>query len=494
MREAEQAAFERGVTAAHLMDEAGLGIAKVIQQFFPDPAHAVLYLGKGNNAGDALVAAKHLADAGWTLHARPAFPVEQFKELPAAHWKALGNRVQVVASGDELAQLKGDLVLLDGLVGIGVTGNLHGPLADAAWEMNELRRARHAFTVAIDIPSGLDSQTGQPGDDCVQADLTVTVAVAKDILLTDAATNVVGRLAVVPLRELTEFHGNDAQRVLSSEVLLPTLPNRPFDFHKGMAGRVGIIAGSRGFLGAAVLAASGALRGGAGLVTLLVKEDTYPLIAPMTPPEVMVKVVKDYRESIELDFDALAMGPGLGLGPKVEILDLILHLRVPAVLDADALNMLAQRSYDPLIRNRTPRLFTPHPGEMARLAENAPECKGVGRAETALRFNQRFPHITLLLKGARTVIASANQPVCYNTTGHPGMASGGMGDTLTGLCAALIGQKVTMHDAACLGTWLSGRAAEIALRERGCSPESLAATDVLDHLGHAFEDLRRLAY
>lgn len=493
MREAEEAAFAGGVSAAQLMDEAGAGIAKVVRQFFPEPAHVVLYLGKGNNAGDALVAGRHLSEAGWTIHARLAFPAEDFKELPARHWKSLRDQLNTPDAAD-IRYLRGPVLLVDGLVGIGVTGALRGPLADVTREMNELRRTRHAFTVALDIPSGLDSETGEPNDPCVQADLTVTIAHAKDMLLADAATSAVGRLAIVPLRALEDATGDSSRRVLTAEALLPALPQRSFDFHKGQAGRVGIIAGSRGFLGAAALASSGALRGGAGLVTLLVKEDAYPLMISQTPPEVMVKAVKNYREILNLNFDALAIGPGLGSEHEDEVMEVIRLSAVPAVLDADALNMIARRGFEVLSQNQTPRLLTPHPGEMARLAKNAPLWEDLDRAATALEFSRQFPQHTLLLKGSRTVIASAHHPISFNSTGHPGMASGGMGDSLTGLCAALLAQKVSAYDAACLGAWLSGRAAELALRHGAGSQESCSATDVLSHLGAAFADLRQLAW
>ena len=494
MRDAEEAAFARGVSAGALMDEAGEGIARALQQFFPKPAHVVLYLGKGNNAGDALVAARHLAGAGWQFHARLASDVADFKELPAAHWKSLGDRVRVLAGADEVNALRGNMVLIDGLVGIGVTGALQGSLRDAVREINALRRTRHAFVAALDLPSGLDSTTGVPGDPCVEADLTITVAQVKDILLADAATDHVGRLAVVPLRELANAKGDASKLALTTAVLLPRLPRRSFDFHKGQAGRVGIVAGSRGLTGAAALCALGALRGGAGLITLFVKEDAYPVIAALTPPEVMVKSVRDYREVLQENVDVIAAGPGLGFQHQAEVLDLIAQSTKPSVIDADALNMLARDGLASLKAVTAPRLLTPHPGEMARLIEREPALKKDDRAATARAFVKRFPQVTLLLKGSRTVIAADAAPLSYNTTGHPGMATGGMGDLLTGLCAALAAQGASLRDAACLGAWLSGRAAELALRDGGYSQESMAATDVAAHLGAAFGDLRALAY
>ncbi|MEI6534511.1 MAG: NAD(P)H-hydrate dehydratase [Verrucomicrobiaceae bacterium] len=494
MREAENAAFARGNTAAQLMEKAGAGIAEVIRQFFPQPGHAVLYLGKGNNAGDALVAGRHLIDSGWTIHARLTADVAEFKELPAAHWKALGDRVRVSPSCDGVLSMKGTVLLLDGLVGIGAEGPLREMLADAASEMNELRRKRHATTVALDIPSGLNPLNGEPGDVCVQADLTITIAHVKDVLLADAATNYVGRLAVVPLGELEDAQGDDSRSALTPDVLLPMLSRRSFDFHKGNAGRVGIIAGSRGFLGAAVLTATGALRGGAGLVTLFVKEDIYPLLAVLAPPEIMVKTVIDYREVLRENLDVLAIGPGLGLEHEAEVFDVMAKAQMPAIIDADALNMIARRGLENLKQSVAPRLFTPHPGEMARLIASESAMQNLSRSELARTFAEKFTNVTLLLKGARTVIAADGRPLFFNTTGHPGMASGGMGDVLSGLCAALVAQGSGLPEAACLGAWLSGRAAEIAVSDGHGSQESLCAGDVAGCLGAAFADVRRLAF
>jgi NAD(P)H-hydrate epimerase len=264
--------------------------------------------------------------------------------------------------------------------------------------------------------------------------------------------------------------------------------------HKGQAGRVAVIAGSRGFLGAAVLAASGALRGGAGLVTLGVKEDQYPLMAALVPAEIMVRPVRDYGELLRDPFDAIALGPGLGLEREDEVLALLSRADIPIVVDADALNMLGRRGFDALKKNTAPRLLTPHPGEMSRLAAHFPGWKGLSRAALAREFTAAFPHATLLLKGARTLVAAAGQPLSFNSTGNPGMATGGMGDVLTGVCAALAAQGVKLYDAACLGAWLSGRAAERALSGGASSQESLAAGDVLHHLGGAFRDLKRLVF
>jgi len=494
MREIEEAAFARGVQASELMNQAGLGIAEVIQQFHPKPGVLGLYLGKGNNAGDALVAAKHLFHQGWRVWARLGFAIGEFKELPRKHWFELAELVPEIESQNPISTAGLPLVLLDGLVGIGAEGALKGTLSALAAEMNAQRKQSHARVFAMDIPSGLNGDSGEIDGACVEADVTVTIGHVKRGLLADGAINHVGRIAVVPLTSLSRNSGHSPIAVLTASGLREHLARRPFDFHKGMAGRVGLIAGSAGFTGAAVLAALGALRGGAGLIKLFVKKDAYPMIASQAPPEAMVTVIQDYREVLEYPLDSLAVGPGLGFESEEEIMDLLARTKVPLVIDADALTMLSRSKSAPLTVHQAPRLLTPHPGEMARLAARQPQMLGLDRRTLAESYAALDSNCALLLKGARTVIAQTGKPTCFNTTGTPGMASGGMGDVLTGVCAALIARGIDVHSAACIGAWTSGRAAELALSTGHCSEESLLATDVATHLGAAFNALKMGSY
>jgi NAD(P)H-hydrate epimerase len=334
----------------------------------------------------------------------------------------------------------------------------------------------------------VDADSGAVDDDAVVADFTLTIGYAKAGLFSDAATRRVGRLVVLPLDDLTveedEVHGDDAT-VGTPEELRRLLPLRNFDTHKGQCGRVGIVAGSRGFLGAAHLTSDACLAAGAGVVTLFVTEESNPLIAPCAATEIMVQPVKSYLEVLDFRLDALAVGPGLGVSRAGEIRQLIERAPQPMVVDADALNILATRME--LLENCAgPRLLTPHPGEMARLD---PASSNRARRETVEDFMARWPH-TLLLKGARTIVGQRGRPISYNTTGSPGMATGGMGDTLTGVCAALAGQGLALYDAARLGAWLCGYAAEIAVGSTEAE-ESLTPTRLTEYLGNALFDLRR---
>lgn len=480
MQELEAAAFARGVSAFDLMERAGCGIAAVIRQFFPRPGLAILYLGKGNNAGDALVAGRELKKHGWHIAARLCGEPGQLKPLPLRHWQELAPERWM--SGEAAHAFHGPVILLDGLLGIGGSGALRGPMRELAAEMNGLRRERHAVTVAMDLPSGLDGDTGQPCEDAVMADITATVAQVKMGLLADAATHHTGRLAVVPLAELGAADGS----IITAALLRPRLPRRWFDMHKGQAGRVALVAGSRGYLGAAVLTALGAMRGGAGLITLLANERDYDLLAMKMPPEIMVKPVQDFTEAMQ-GHDVIAIGPGLGAAHDGAVLEIIRQAKQPVVVDADGLNALARQGLPPLAG---PRLLTPHPGEMARLTAAHADWQALNRKGQAEALAGAHA-VTLLLKGARTVIATPGETTRYNTTGSPGMACGGMGDVLTGLCAALIAQGMSLHDAACAGSWLIGRAAEITLASALRSEEALSATDVADHLGQAFDALKQ---
>ena len=300
-----------------------------------------------------------------------------------------------------------------------------------------------------------------------------------------------GRLCVAALRDFEPHAPAEAAgETATPESLRGTLARRNFESYKTQYGRIGIVAGSPGFTGAAVLSANGALRGGAGLVTIYASKEIQPILAVTAPPEVMVRPVKSYAEVLDEKHDVLALGPGLGKGHAGAILQLIEQAEGPMVLDADGLNIVAGHDPGLLRRCAGPRLLTPHPGEMARLF---PEAKELSRHETATRFTARYSDgrfpVTLLLKGSRTIIHEQGKPASYNTTGNPGMGTGGMGDVLTGVCAALIGQHLSPYDAARMGAWLCGRAAELAVKRRG-SEESLAALDVVAGLGGAFAQLR----
>lgn len=491
MRAVEEAAFAHGVEVETLMDKAGAGIARTVQQFFPIPGSCIVYPGKGHNGGDALVAGGHLKRNGWDVDVRPAFPESDCSELTQKNLRAVREtqRPNTVTRASP-ARIGRDgnpspMVILDGLLGLGAKPVLREPVRSAAREINQQRTNDNAFVFAVDVPTGLDADTGETDpEDCVVADFTVSIGFAKHGLVADAALDFVGRIEVVPLSDLV-IGQSAANEVLATRGSLgPVLPRRKFSAYKNQFGRVGIVAGSEGFLGAAILATEGALRAGAGLVNLFVPRDLYALVAATTPDEAMVKPIRNYKDLLDQDVDVWAVGPGLGRERATEMLKFIDATEQPMVLDADALNALSTK-VDLLKRPPGPRLLTPHPGEMQRLMD----AGKMSRAGTARHFCDLFP-VTLLFKGSRSIICERERPLSYNSTGNPGMASGGMGDVLTGVCAGLAGRKLALYEAARVGAWVCGRAAEMAIFNGGASEESLLPRDVIAHLGRAFNDLR----
>lgn len=485
MRQIEEVAFRAGATPAGLMETAGRRLGQALVRFYPVPGTAVAYLGKGHNAGDALIALRELRAAGWRIAVRAAFPEVEWASLTRAVFRDLGE-VQVLGQPIDGVETKRPLLLLDGLVGIGSRGPLRGPLADLASEMNALRDSCGARIVAVDLPSGLDPDSGEILSGAVLADVTFTVGVPKRGVLDSRAVNAVGAIALVPLTELPVPDGGDFG-LISPQTFPATSGPRPFEFHKGLAGRVGILAGSSTYRGAAILAATGALRGGAGLVTLHVPQEIVDRVSVGCPPEVIVRGYGSIEELLELSCDAWVAGPGLGpLDPKATraLLQLLERGTIPCVVDADALNAVAQAGS--AARLPSTHVITPHPGEFRRLA---PDLEGTARESAARVFADRTSPV-LVLKGARTLVTAAGQTLWCNSTGTPGMACGGQGDVLSGVIGALLAAGSAPIEAAARGAWLCGRASEIALSTRAQSEESLLPQDTLAHLGAAFLDWR----
>jgi NAD(P)H-hydrate epimerase len=517
MRAAEQAAFARGVQVEALMDQAGAGVAQTVTKFFASPGKCIVFAGKGHNAGDALVAADILRRRGWKIEVRLAFKQEDCGELMRKKLKNLRRKPSEIFGAatsvrgasypgvtfldlwaevaDEVSaaqeaivaeaylETAAPLIILDGLLGVGARPPLREPIRTACRSINQLRAKNGAYVFAVDLPTGLDSDSGKVDRDCIISDFTVTIGFAKVGLIVDGALNYVGRLEVVPLHDL---HGPDKkvkEIIASPPAFRGLLPRREYSAYKNQFGRIGVVAGSKGFIGAALMTSQGALRAGAGLVEVFVPEEIYSVVASAAPIEAMVKPAQSYRDLLKEKMDVWALGPGLGTSRAGEVLDLIEKAKQPMVVDADGLNILSEK-ISVLRRCKGKRLLTPHPGEMKRLFPGHKEP----RAETATKFCHRFP-VTLLLKGSRTIVGERDRSMSYNTTGNPGMATGGMGDILTGVCAGLIGQGLSLYDAARVGAWLCGRAAEIAICNHAQSEQSLLPRDVLDHLGEAFNEL-----
>ncbi|MEI6656416.1 MAG: NAD(P)H-hydrate dehydratase [Verrucomicrobiota bacterium] len=486
MRAMEANAASHGWSEARLLTHAGQRLGHALAAFFPTPGTLIGYLGKGHNAGDALVAMRVLQeDYGWHTAARSGFPPEEWAPLTRSKWQEAAPGC-LLDSQPGWRDLRRPLVLLDGLLGIGGCGTLREPLATLAGEMAWLRDHAGARVAAVDLPSGVNPDTGFISAGAVMADITFMIGAAKRGLLTATAAAATGALAIVPVEPLSPPPGGELE-LISPLTLTNGKAPRPFDFHKGMAGRVHILAGSAAYTGAAVLAASGALRGGAGLIVLHAPAAAAAVIAAKCPCEIIVRTCENPLELLETAPAALVIGPGLGplTGAFAEgLLDLIERATVPTVLDADALNLLAQRGA--LAALKDSHILTPHPGEFRRLA---PDLADLPREAAARAFVARHPG-TLLLKGCRTLVTRRGQPLWCNATGSPAMATGGHGDLLAGVLGAQLAAGIPPVAAAATAAWLCGRAAELALTDRHVSEESQTPGDLLARLGAAFNDWR----
>ena len=485
MQAIEEAAFQRGATAESLMDQAGERLGRAIARQFPTPGTATAFLGKGHNAGDALVALRILKGEGWRVELRPAFPESAWADLTRKKHTELGA-VSPPGDGPDLPR---PWVLLDGLLGIGARGPLRGEVTAAAREMNRLKHEAGAWIAAVDLPSGVDPNTGEIHPGAVEADLTFMIGAPKRGLLLARAIAATGVLAIVPVDGLACEETGDLE-LISPTTFPSARSRRPFDFHKGQAGRVGLLAGSAAYTGAAVLAARGALRGGAGLVTLHVPEEAHAAVTAKAPVEAIVRSFARPQELLESTYDARVIGPGLGPTTAAFADDLRALLRrteEPCVVDADALNLLAMTGG--IGKLPAHHVLTPHPGEFRRLA---PDLANLPREEAARVFARRHACV-LLLKGARTIVTQGGDTLWCNATGTPGMASGGQGDVLSGVIGALLASGKSPLEAAALGAWLCGRASERAIFPGGQSEESLLAGDTIEHLGGAFRDWREAA-
>ncbi len=487
MLAAEQAAKAAGWSEENLLDLAGSRLGRAIGRFFPHPGTAVAYLGKGHNAGDAIVALAILRDEfGWQIATRQAFGTADLAPLTRA--KLTQHRIPPPLEHPPVpVDHREPLLLIDGLLGIGSRGPLRPPLIGLAMEINRLRDKNGARVAAVDLPSGINADTGQTGPIQVIADATFMVANAKAGLLHSHAANAVGALAVVPVEILSQPGSSELK--LITPAAFPAHRNpRPFDFHKGKAGRVSILAGSPAYTGAAALCATGALRAGAGLISLFVPRGTEALVAARCPPEIIIRPFDSPLDAFSAPADATVVGCGLGLldeKSEREILSGISSCPLPTVIDADALNIASKHRFHHSFQPN--RILTPHPGEFARLASKFAETD---REESARKFTKNH-RCTLLLKGSRTLVSNPEGSLLCNSTGHPGMASGGQGDLLAGVIGALLAGGMTCHEAAAIGAWVCGRASEIAVWNDHHSAESLTATDTAHRLGQAFHDWRQ---
>lgn len=502
MREADRRTIEDiGIPSIVLMENAGRQVVAAIEAAFEDlnEMRVGVLCGRGNNGGDGFVVARTLVERGVDatvfLIARVA-DVRGDARLNLEILGRLGITVVEVATAEEWELHSSEILqcdlIVDAIFGTGFRGPLTGFLETLAADLN----GADVPVVAIDLPSGMAADTAELDGEPIQATLTVTLAAPKLPLVLPPADRRAGDLVIadigIPARVIDEIEGARLE-LLTREVVRPLIQPRPLDSHKGDFGRVLVVAGSFGKAGAAQLAAAGALRSGAGLVTVATPRTCVPMVAGWTP-EYMTEPLAETPEGtidatavdriLELRADVIAVGPGLGrgAGPTKFMHDLLERASMPLVIDADGLNAFAGDPGRLQGRDGVDVILTPHPGEMARLAGTTVEELQANRLEIARTFATTH-HVYLVLKGHRTLIASPEGAVYVNMTGNPGMASGGTGDVLTGMLAAWLAQLLDPEAACRVAVFLHGLAGDLAEAEKG--QVALTATDLVGHLGDA---------
>ena len=493
-----------GISTAALMEQAGRRTAEVARVLVrPGGGRRVVVLaGKGNNGGDGLVAARHLAGDG-PVRVVLLVPPGEIGGVPAEHLQALRDRhvrieeAATLSPSDLARALREADLIIDAIFGTGIRGPARGLHAQVIAAAN----GSGTPILAVDLPSGVDASSGRADPPCIHAAATVAMAAPKVGVVQYPAAAHAGRLYVADIGIPASLM-RDAPiptELATAPWVDRTLPRRPADGHKGRFGRIAIVAGARGFAGAPILAARGAIRTGAGLVTVglpgsLATVPTASLPEAMTRPlpETAAGTLSEDAYDGVIEFvasaDAVAIGPGLTTHPDVVALlrRALPRIERPLVLDADGLNAFegdARRLHDV----PGPLIITPHPGEMARLLGRRTQEVQDARLEAA-REAARLTGGIAVLKGARTIVAAPEGRARIIPTGNAAMATGGMGDVLTGAVAALLGAGLPPFEAAACAVYLHGLAGDLAAAPRG--ELGLLAHEVADQIPRALARVR----
>ena len=505
----ELASQRRGVTTDTLMENAGLAVAETTRRLLGGIAGAgvLVLVGPGNNGADGLVAARHLRrwGAGVSAYLVAGRPSIDPKMSLARHYD-----VEVISSGDDpnmhgLERLLGrSRVVIDAVLGTGRARPLEGVVKEAMLRVKACRANRaRPLVIALDLPTGLNADSGEADPACPQVDVTVALGRPKAGLLAFPGAALAGRLEVADIGLPSDLEEEEpALELLTPGWVAQRLPARPRDSHKGSFGHALVVAGSRNYVGAAYLSALAATRVGAGLVTLATPGSVYKIAASKLTEVIHFPLPEDEEGRIHPDaaglilnslhrYDALLVGCGLGWSQgTVEFMERLLLTDGPAtpvVIDADGLNSLSALPQW-WRRLAGPAAVTPHPGEMATLAGISASQVQEDRAGNARRWAAHW-NVDLTLKGAYTVIARPDGLVRISPFANPGLASGGTGDVLSGVIAGLMAQGLSTGDAGCCGVYLHGLAAE-AVRET-LGETGPVASDLAGELPVVINRLRR---
>jgi len=528
----EKEADANGLSYAQMMENAGRGLADVILELFFDDGEgleALGIVGPGNNGGDTLVALEHLANNGWQTR---AYLVKRKTDEYVERLEAAGGEILF---GDQdkkfdmlVTFIETSDVLFDGVLGTGIKLPLKKDVADLLSAVNEVLDVMDEppYVIAVDCPSGVDCETGEAADECIPADITVTMAAVKQGLLKLPAFEFLGNLVTVSIGLPDDLPALEAVMTEVADEMLVSglLPERSLEAHKGTFGTALIAAGSANYTGAALLSGKAAYRVGAGLVTMAIPAMLHGTLAGQFPeatwsllPHEHGFIAREAAKKLTENFEratALLVGPGFGMEVTTQefLKDLLTdelalkkasgrigfirdqeaapakeatHLP-PIVIDADGLKLLA-RINDWNNKLPAPAVLTPHPGEMAVLTGLSTEEVQNDRMGIATKYAQEWGHV-VVLKGAFTVVAAPDGTATVIPVASPALARAGTGDVLAGLIVGLMAQGVDSYDAAIAGTWIHAQAGLVAADAFG-STASVLAGDVLEAIPDVMSDL-----
>ena len=506
MREADRFTIEDiGISSLVLMENAGRQVVAAIEAAYEARLEwrVAVLCGRGNNGGDGFVVARTLAQRGIEASVFVVGALAEVRGDARTNLDILGRLgITVVEVNDEqtwelhFSEISQCTLIVDAIFGTGLTSGLSGMMETVVADVN----AAGIPIVSIDLPSGLSADTPHLVGACIDASMTVTLGAPKLPLVLLPGEAHAGDVVIADIGIPQEvLEGLDGAHIdlLTPEQMRELVEPRAADSHKGDFGRVTLVAGSRGKTGAAHLSAIGALKSGAGLVTIATPASCLAIVASMAP-EYMTEGLPEAKDGtvthsgvervLELRSEVIACGPGLGRGPGVTafVRGLIDKATVPLVLDADALAALADDPGGLLGREERDVIITPHPGEMARLIGSTIEEVQINRISVATTYATTH-HVYVVLKGHRTLIATPEGHVFINPTGNPGMSTGGSGDVLTGMIAAWLAQLLDAEAACRLAVFLHGAAGDLAEGEEGQA--AMTATDILAQLGPALTRL-----
>lgn len=500
MKEIDRKAAEVfGTPHLDLMENAGKGLAKVIQKQYPETKRVAIFCGKGNNGGDGLVAARYLSGKANVVVFLLCSKDEMSPNAKVNLDKFKGKLFEITEE-EELKKTisgagKADIIV-DAIVGTGLKSQLSATYRTAVEGINSLGKK----VISVDMPSGIDSDTGQIMGAAVKANLTITFGIPKLGLYLFPGRNYAGKIEIIDIGFPEPLVSGEGLKsgIIERTDIAPLFPERQRDTHKGSYGHLLVVAGSRGKTGAAIMASTAAFRSGAGLVTLATSKNLLPIFEMMLT-EVMTEPLSEaekwsmgenaFGEILKMaeDKSALAIGPGIVPTPiatKV-LAGLIEELRQPIVIDAGGIDAIVANP-DVLKRAKGVRIITPHPGEMGRLLDISPREVQLDRVGIARRFAQDN-NVCVVLKGAHTVIAAPEGKVFINTTGNPGMATAGTGDVLTGMIGGLLAQGFKAEKAAMAAVYLHGLAGDMVKEEKG--EYGIMATDLIEKIPYAIKSL-----